>query len=268
MNHNAGRVLVYVLLLTLAYAPAALAIVKWQVDDFQDGTTMGWREGNVSPNPPTNVADGGPAGVGDSYVQNISSGSPGAGGRWVMFSNAQWTGNYLATSVSQIDMDLANFGASARSMRIAIEGDPGQRAGSANAEVIPADGQWHHVTFGLSAADLTVFAGASSVSEILANVTELRILVAGPGPSWFGDQVAATLGADNITAGPPPVPTVSEWGLAAVLLSILTSGTILLRRQMRVAWASSSLPVEIPGSKGKSRRAGPHATLKSRVSEN
>ena len=149
----------------LTFVPSVLAIARFQTDDFEGGTTMGWVEGLSSPNPPTNVSDGGPNGAGDSYVQNISSGSPLAGGKMVMFNNAQWTGDYLAAGVRQIDVDLANFGASALSIRLAFEGNLGQRAGSTNAEVIPADGQWHHATFGLTAADLTVIAGLDTQRE-------------------------------------------------------------------------------------------------------
>lgn len=60
--------------------------------------------------------------------------------------------------------------------------NPGKRAGSTNAEVIPADGVWYHATFGLSAADLTVCSGLGSVNDILANASELRIVSTITGP--------------------------------------------------------------------------------------
>ena len=73
-------------------------------------------------------------------------------------------------------------------------GNPGKRAGLTKAEVIPAGGEWFHVTFGLSAANLTVFSGPDSLDDILANASELRILAAISGPKRAGETAAATLG--------------------------------------------------------------------------
>ena len=46
---------------------AAVADVEGQilVDDFQDGSAQGWGSGAPNPNPPINVANGGPIGAGD-----------------------------------------------------------------------------------------------------------------------------------------------------------------------------------------------------------
>ena len=178
---------------------AARAVVCGQVDDFENSTTMGWTEGFSTPNPPTNVAEGGPMGVGDNYLQNISSGGFGAGSRMVMFNTAQWSGDYLAAGVTRIEADMANLGATPLSMRIAIEGSL-TRYGSTVAVALPADGSWHSVTFNLTANDLSVISGVASLNDVLANVQTLRILSAAAGPAWQGDAIAATLGVDNITA--------------------------------------------------------------------
>jgi len=178
---------------------AARGITCGQADDFEDGTTMGWTEGFLSPNPPTNVANGGPSGVGDNYLRNTSSGGFGAGSKLVMFNTLQWTGDYLAAGVTRIEADMANFGATALSMRIAIEGSA-TRFGSTTAVALPADGQWHSVTFDVTSADLSLIGGLATLNAVLANVQTLRILSAATGPSWQGDTIAATLGVDNITA--------------------------------------------------------------------
>ncbi len=175
------------------------AIACGQVDDFEGGTTMGWMEGLFSPNPPTNVANGGPSGAGDNYLRNVSSGAAGPGSRMVMFNTLQWTGNYLAAGVTRIEADMANFGASPLSMRIAIEGTA-TRFGSSAAVALPADGQWHSVTFDLTSADLSLISGLATLDTVLGNVQTLRILSAAAGPSWQGDAIVATLGVDNITA--------------------------------------------------------------------
>src|SRR5580765_6962808 len=108
----------------LAVPLCALAINFGQVDTFQDGTTMGWQEGTPSPNPPTNVPSGGPAGAGDAYVQNISSGGFGSGAKMVMFNDAQWSGSYNAAGVTRLTADMANQGATTLHMRVAIRGGP------------------------------------------------------------------------------------------------------------------------------------------------
>lgn len=183
------------------FAPAtASAIVAGQVDDFQGGTTMGWTEGPISPNPPVVIFGGGPDGAGDNYLRNTSSGGIGAGSRLVMLNRIQWAGNYLAAGVTRIDAHMANFGASTLSMRIAIEGTLGHRFASTSAVSLPPDGLWHEVTFHLTSADLSLVSGTSSLTTVLSNVTEFRILSAAAGPSWMGDAIVATLGTDNITA--------------------------------------------------------------------
>ena len=188
-------------ILVLSIGPlVAHAVTCGQVDDFQDGTTMGWTEPPISPNPPINVPEGGPLGAGDAYVLNESTGGFGPGSRLVMFNQAQWVGNYLTSGVTLIEADMANLGATPLDMRIAIEGNLGQRYSSSTSVVLPADGLWRHVSFGLTTADLTIVGGVTSLGDVLANVQTMRILSAAAGPSWRGDPIAAALGVDNVVA--------------------------------------------------------------------
>jgi len=196
----------------LGWTPSR-AVVLGQVDDFEDGTVMGWVEGGLSPNPPTNVSSGGPAGLGDNFLQDVSTGLAGAGGKMVMFNQSQWAGNYLAAGVDRIDLHMRNFGATTLNMRIAIEGGVfSTKFGSTTAVVLPAGGAWTLASFGLTASDLTLISGADSLSTVLSGVGTLRVLSAAAGPAFNGDTIAGRLGVDNITAGgsaaapPPPVP--------------------------------------------------------------
>ena len=122
----------------------AVAITIGQVDDFEDGTVMGWIEGPTSPNPTANIPTGGPAGVADAYNENISSGGFGAGGRQVMFNSSQWSGDYLSEGVTLIRADMANFGQSALAMRVAFGQGPAARTAtwyvSQQAIDLPANG--------------------------------------------------------------------------------------------------------------------------------
>ena len=183
---------------------------------------MGWNEGFPSPNPPVNIASGGPAGTGDNYLQNVSSGGFGSGSAQVMFNDDQWSGNYLAAGVTEIQAQMANFGDSELFMRIALVDGFGTWYGSSSAFVLPADGIWRDVTFGLSFSDLNLIIGSSSITEVLENVEELRILSAAGGSSFRGDRISGTLGIDNITAVPVPA-TIFLLGSGLAILVRLRS---------------------------------------------
>jgi hypothetical protein len=177
------------------------AIEFGQVDDFQNGTTRQWQEGGVSPNPPTNIATGGPSGAGDRYLQNISSGGGGAGSRMVMFNAGQWTGNYITKGVDRISAQLANFGSTTLYMRIAIRGGSSGTVYCTNSPVVlPPNAPWRSANFDLTAATMTNVGGGNTLEEVLSNVIEIRLLSAIGGVSFAGDPTAATLGVDNITA--------------------------------------------------------------------
>src|SRR3954454_19630876 len=60
----------------------ASAVSIGQIDTFQDGTTDGWFAGGlgmgqVPPVPPQVIANGGPMGTGDQYLQITGLGGPG-----------------------------------------------------------------------------------------------------------------------------------------------------------------------------------------------
>ena len=178
------------------------AITLGQIDDFEDGTTQGWREGFQSPNPTNHIGSGGPTGVGDAFVENVSSGSSSvAGGKQVMFNRSQWSGDYVSGGIKRIFADMTNLGSNPMSMRIAIKSGS-TRYGSTSATILPADGIWRRVSFGLNVTEMSMIKGAAALDTALSNVSELRMLSASTGPKWKGDAIAATLGVDNITASP------------------------------------------------------------------
>ena len=160
---------------------------------------MNWQEGINSPNPPTNIATGGPAGAGDRFLEDVSTGGFGAGSKLVMFNEVQWTGNYVAAGIDRITTQMANLGSTTLHMRIAIRGGPTSTAyGSTTATDLPPDGVWRVVTFDLTNSALTSIGGADTLAQVLANVNDVRILSAIGGPSFQGDPIQATLGIDNI----------------------------------------------------------------------
>jgi len=209
MSRPTTGFLAVLLTLLLAAGHSASAIMIDQIDDFQDGTVAGWNHGAQSLTPPVNIPTGGPAGAGDAYLENISSGFLfGAGSRMVMFNTEQWSGDYTEQGVVRIVADMLNAGQIDVQMRVALGGGSTNAQNAtwyASADPVPlaADGLWHRgLSFPVTEESL-VFAGAPGppipLEEVLADVRSVRILSAAE-PDFKGDPIAATLGIDNIAA--------------------------------------------------------------------
>jgi hypothetical protein len=229
-----------VLLTLLLNSGAAWAISVGQIDSFGDGTLQGWRMGfnATTLSHQENIADGGPAGAGDNFLQIVADGTAVAGGRLTVFNQTQWTGDYTAAGVTAIAMDLKNISSSeALNLRLAING--GYRDASFNiiggvfatstSITLDSGSDWTRVVFSLKPGDLVVPADVGRSSNVLGNdvqatlasVQELRLLNSAI-PDWDGLPVGATLGIDNIRAVPLPA-TLALFGSGLV--------TILTRRR-------------------------------------
>jgi hypothetical protein len=186
---------------------ATAQIMPGQVDDFQQGGTQGWIEGAASPNPPQVVATGGPAGAGDAFLQNLSSGSSFAGGKMTVFNTAsRWTGNYLDAGITALEADLNNLGTTPLTVRFdLVRFSPmsnAEQVFTQGFEIQPGSG-WQHATFSLAEDELFTSGDASA---ILSNVRQLRI-VHDPRatPSDPQPPVNGLLGIDNIRAVGAPI---------------------------------------------------------------
>jgi hypothetical protein len=199
-----GRCIGVVLgLAALLLAPAVCsAVAIGQIDDFEDGTTQDWQSGLSNPNGPANVATGGPAGAGDSFLQLTSSGS-GSGGKLVAFCTDQWAGDYLAAGLNSIQMQVKNLGATNLVLRLIFENEVvGQSLGTISPVNLPAGSDWTTVSFSLAAGNLT----GGSYAAVMNNVTTFDI-AHGPNPisaRSSSPNIVAQLGVDNITAVPEP----------------------------------------------------------------
>lgn len=198
-------VLLYVILAAMLAVPCTgFAIDVGQIDDFENGSTQGWRKGPRSNMPPTNIATGGPSGQSDNYLQTVSTGGAGADSRLAIFNTAQWTGDYLAAGITEITVQLRNSGNTVLHMRIVLDGGTGASSwyGSSQAYQLPADNNWHVASFSVSESALTLVPGTGSqpFAAVLSNVTELRIVSNQSGPDFRGDSVAVTLGIDDVEA--------------------------------------------------------------------
>ncbi|MFN3166724.1 MAG: PEP-CTERM sorting domain-containing protein [Phycisphaeraceae bacterium] len=187
-------------------APAAGAISLGQVDDFQDGTTQGWVSGTSNPNPPINVTDAGPAGVGDHALQVTANGTGGAGGKLVVFNELQWLGDYNAQGITAIRFDANNVGSNNVSLGFSI--NSGSALTADTGTITPGSG-WNTYQIPLD----TLLIGSATE---LDNVTEIRLRYMQGGS--FISGVPAQVHLDNIRAVPEPT-SLALIGLAGLLVA-------------------------------------------------
>ena len=121
---------------------------------------------------------------------------------------------YLSAGVTSIELDANRIaGPSDVSLRLLLFGPGGTWASTNLAPTLTGPG-WQHLSFGLSAADLTYVPGSFAVpdgtgilADTLSDVTLLlvrhdRLIPTIPGN--HPPHITATLGLDNITAVPEP----------------------------------------------------------------
>lgn len=196
------------------------AVTLGQIDDFQDGTTMGWRVGSPAPFPVIAVAHSGPDGFGDYALMNVSTGFWGPSSRMVFFNDTVWTGNLLAAGIDRVDAVMkADPAGDDLSMRVGIGGGSGNWYVSTNSVLLPNDGQWYNVSFALTPADMTSVNGSESLDSVLAQVDVFRFISSSSAPRWKGDLVEATLYVDNIQAVPEPA-SLMLLGMGACLAAV------------------------------------------------
>jgi hypothetical protein len=218
-----GRVGVLILAIAMLIAGNAIAVTIGQIDTFQSGTTEGWVAGGgplgqVPPVPPHVVTSGGPGGSSDAYLVITSQGGSGPGSRLTAFNIfGQWAGNYLASGIGAIAMDLNNLASTELTIRIEFENPfaGGDEAVTNTGITLNPGSGWTHAVFPIGLNSLTALEG--TVSGALANTSVLRIIHA-PG---LTDSVptAGVLGVDNIAAVPEPATFLIS-GVAITFLAL------------------------------------------------
>ncbi len=192
------------------------AIVLGTINDFQDNTVQGWIHLRTSAFIPVNIADAGPTGAADNALQISWSGIGREGSRYLAVNlNADWEGDYTATGVTTIQVDVNNTGAANLNLRFALNGSGGWFV-TAPVLVGPGGG-WQTHAFDVTARGL-VAVGGTDVNATLANVADVQIMSAQNLPTLGqarprGEQIAASALFDNFTA----VPVPSAFGLLAGL---------------------------------------------------
>lgn len=210
----------------LALAATSLGQVELnRVDDFEDGTEMSWAGAS-----PINIATGGPAGAGDNYLQAVSTGS-GAGGNMAIHNTLRWVGNFPATGVKAVSVDVKNFSNQNLTLRLVFFGLLGSRWTSTNAAAVslPANADWRRITFLIRESDFTRVLGSESWNAVMTDVQRMMIRHDASTPSSGGTPVVATVGFDNfvgynsITALPSGFSVITGQQLAGNLASLLSN---------------------------------------------
>lgn len=199
----------------LAYADPTVG----QIDTFQDGTKGTWQGGGElsHSNASVVVTNGGPTGTGDHYLKinsSVNANFPTDAPRLLAISAlpaTEWTGDFVTPGVTGVSMDLLNPNSFALTMRVAFRdgtasNSPAYVTNNAAAITLPADGQWHHVTFNFNATDMTTVGSPGAFTPFLQTVQEFRI-VDSTSASFQGDQFTSGegfFGVDNIQAVPEP----------------------------------------------------------------
>jgi hypothetical protein len=187
-------------------SPVAIAIPA-AVQDFEDGTTLGWTAGGgpVGGTPlagPT-VVPGGMGGAADDFLRLTAVGDFGPGSRLSAINRTSWSGDYTAAGLTTIGMRLGNFGVTDLYIRLLIEDLTGLaqiRYAITDAVFLPSASGWMNAGFSVAPADLTSLQG--DITALLASVTQIRILGSAD-PDWLFSpglqpSVNATLGVDDI----------------------------------------------------------------------
>lgn len=219
----------------LLLASPALAITFGQVDEFT-ADTEDWTSGFGNPNPPVRVAEGGPFGPMDPFLEIRARGAEDQGGRLVAFNRSQWTGDYTAAGVTEIRLWLDNVdcernpgSCSVLEVRLGLRGVGGSF--STLGSVVLDTGGWIEARFPIRPQDLVACAEflcdgpkalpGTDAEGTLAGVFELRILHRTT-PGTSADVVDGALGVDRITA-----PEFS-----APLPGLLTALAVVARRRV------------------------------------
>lgn len=200
--------LIFPALLLACLIPPTLVfgVTVSEIDTFEDGTTENWLINllGIGTPPaaalPVNIASGGPGGADDNYMQLTALGGVGSGSRLTVINVSQWAGDYTAAGITEIAMDLRNFGLTDLSIRLYLAnpmGAPLTDDAVTSPVLLPAGGEWTHAEFALDPLSLTALTG--DVQTLLTGVTELRIFH-NPAATFPGPAVSAVLGVDNITA--------------------------------------------------------------------
>lgn len=214
-----------------AWAPTARALSVPFIENFASdaanwknnaGAALGWSpsgsaDGSSFATTGFNFIDAGPGTTPAIFRNHEEYNSSGLAfqGDWVTGDVRQF-GAYVRHNAG---MDLSFF------VRFA---DPANFPGAAYVIITPVpSGQWKHISVPMIPSGF-VYEGPFGFNDVFDNIGHIQIGVVTPGPLENVNQtVTFDLDQPVILSS---VPTVSEWGVVAMGLSMMTAATLVLRR--------------------------------------
>lgn len=179
----------------LAFFSAARAdLAPGVISNFQDGTVQGWAGGTVS-----NVANVGPLGIGDHSLRLANGGS---GGNFAMYN--QGVSGVIDPAVRVITSSIFRpVGTGSAEIRLMLLDDSFTRWTSTTAVNVVDDGVWHSYSFSILESDLTQLDGATTYSDLTANLNRIMFRYDPGPPNVGGIPLSGFMYFDNIAAAVP-----------------------------------------------------------------
>lgn len=190
------------------------------VDDFADGTNMGWNGDG-----PMVIMGGGADGAADPYLQVSATGGGGPGSKMAMFNDeARWTTDFNNPIFNlSVLFDDPNASINTLELRAVIFAGDGSRWTSTDAVMIGRSSDWQTASFEIAEPFMSRVAGSATFDTTIDTMTRVMFRHDAGGPSAGGTTTNAIVGFDNLYTSPLPEPA------ALSLLGI--AGLGLLRRR-------------------------------------
>lgn len=152
-------------------------------------------------------------------------------GRMITFNwEPEWTGDYMSTGVSGLQLDLANMSDSDEVfLRVALgnRASPQQSGGtwwvSKTAQIVPLESGWTSVFLPIAESEMVVVGNIEgqsdneSFADTLSDIRNIRIISAAVPFGAIGDEFYGDVGIDNVALVPEP-STLPMIGIGIVIL--------------------------------------------------
>ncbi len=206
----------------LSGSASAVTVHSALHNDFEDGSSHGWKKGAGSSQDqwPTVEQEAN----GNHYLKINSHGKGGGrspSSRMTFINETEWRGNFLAAGVNSVKTRMKNMGSDPLHMRIgfttrAIE--EWHFGASKDYLLLPADGQWYDLSFAITEEYITPFLGSEgseccfpewTFNELVAGNNQLKFHSGKEAHFWGGDRVASELWVDDIRVSDEVLQAIS-----------------------------------------------------------
>lgn len=187
----------WALILLCSFAGSLYAVTPMHINTFDVGTNAGGWAGGANP---IVIPDAGQNGPGDGILRIASDSPQGPGSRLAMFNlSSDWIGNYDAAGITAIQGDFMSPLSNSRALNMRLVFFSGSsRWTSTTSLTLPSDGEWHSLTFPISATDLSRTQGTNTYNAMISNVGRTMFRHQVGNPSSQGTVFEGVLNIDNL----------------------------------------------------------------------